>query len=130
MSFIKRVESKHFFQIFVTAQSYEHDIWIKGIPAFMSDNTLCYELDLGHRSLNILETKTVTLINTSKFHHYKFEISSINYLEILPKVGHLKAQTSKDIVAAFRSKEPLQIKNVSIYALFIFIFNQICYRRN
>lgn len=110
------------------AESYENEICVKGLPAFMSDKNVCYDLDLGHRILNCLERKTFTLTNTSKYRDFKFEISCTNYLVVLPRVGHLKAQTSKDIEAAFRSKEPIQIKQVNLLYDFrySFLYNIYC----
>lgn len=99
--------------MYINAQSYENEICIKGLPAFMNGKTVCYELDLGYTILNTLEKKTFTLTNTSVYHAYKFEIFTNSNLIVLPRIGHLKSMTSKDIVVTFSSKEPIHIKKVS-----------------
>lgn len=74
---------------------------------------MCYNLDMGCTVLNALQKKTFTIANTSEYYVYKFEIMDSPNLIILPRSGHLKELTSKDIVATFSSKEPVQIIKVS-----------------
>lgn len=84
-----------YFQIYVTGQSYQNELCIKGLTPFMNIKNVCYELDLGYRMLNALETKTFTLVNTSTVQAYKFDITSPDYLIFLPSSGHLKESSTK-----------------------------------
>lgn len=93
----------------------------------MQEKTISYELDFGYTILNALNKKTFILTNTSSFHHYKFKIVTTSNLIIIPQVGHLKSLSSKEILATFTVKEPIQIIKVRIgsakFGLYIQLFH-------
>lgn len=108
-------------QIKVTAECYNQDVLIEGLPTSSAEldveKSYCYvgvsyELDFGSSFVNRLQRRSFKIANSSEGSTYKFEFSSNENVIFTPRVGHLKPKTTKDVVATFLSKTPISFEKV------------------
>lgn len=105
--------------IAVTAYAFDEDITIDGLPAkvvsISPDSSvkpsLMYELDFKSCPVHVFRKKCFRIMNHSKNHTYKFEFANTNVLSLIPAVGHLKPQFSKEILCTMIAREPLVLEN-------------------
>ncbi|CAH1188542.1 unnamed protein product [Phyllotreta striolata] len=109
------------YKISVFGQCYGGDIFIGTLEAFkpasfeknsLEKKSVSYILDLGVSPLKLVQKKRFTISNYSPDHTYRFEFShDIGSLKLIPKVGHLKPFTTKEILAVNMSNAPISVKD-------------------
>ncbi|CAG9825500.1 unnamed protein product [Phaedon cochleariae] len=111
----------------ITGQSYCRDIYVDGLETLNLNKStsstpyIGYILDFGFSSLNKLLKKCFTLKNNSQSNIYKFQFTQESTVIVTPRVGHLKPNTSKEIIAVISTKLPLCLQNVKIECNFMII---------
>lgn len=94
------------------------DVILEGLSSEFSTMTtlektaLVYFLNLGSTSLNTINKRCFLIKNNSACDSYKFEFSSFDQIFFTPCVGHIKAQSSKSVLAVFLAKQPMVLDKV------------------
>lgn len=114
------------------AESFKQDIIIEGLPTGSSSFleagdfqyvSAFYSLNMGENFINTLRQKRFKISNTSLDKTYRFEFTTYDKLIFVPSMGHLKPLATKEVIASFLSKKPINCVKVgeinSTFLLFV-----------
>ncbi|KAL1497016.1 hypothetical protein ABEB36_008047 [Hypothenemus hampei] len=102
-------------------ESFDNDVILKGLEpvkfvslnhthGIVCKNSVGYNLDFGQKQLNKLYKQSISITNRSKNNMYKFKFYSLSVL-FIPEVGHLKPDSSKEVLVIFKTAAPLILNN-------------------
>lgn len=107
--------------IYIFAEGYYLDVCFEGLIPYSRSSSITsvsqkavfgYALNFGYTALNTLEKRCFTLKNNSNEYVYKFHFPIYSEVIFTPAVGHLKPGATKQIIAAFLSKFPINLIEV------------------
>ncbi|XP_074027129.1 hydrocephalus-inducing protein homolog isoform X2 [Leptinotarsa decemlineata] len=103
----------------VRGQGYYNDIHLGALPTFCHHSSVAYLLDFGYTTLNRLEKKCFTIKNNSSKNIYKFEFTNLGNLMLVPRVGHLKPYSCKEIIANISTRKPICLDKIKLECKYI-----------